>query len=448
MPYKSSIEKKVQLRHAIHRRKIPGVAFVVRFLFSWRFLIVSSFLVYFLGLTLKPGGGDDEYVPTSAIIDSIRSLSPVFYFYGLLAMAFFSFRTRHVQRPVLSPSLISFMLFFLYYIMRLLFDALPLDKLVAAFFGQIVLTLLVAFYFSPGKHLVKKVDDFLLALRGWAVIYTMLTFVNLLAGYGYALGVPRYYGVTSHPNFAGVALAISSIVLFDLFVRNKLEKLYLVISFSLFALSSYLCFLTASRTAFMMYAVFLGIYVYLRFGRSVSSRFLLLMLSGLVAVVFVFLWNSHVFVGNDVISRVSHAGNDRSEVWSTMTDIMIKNFVFGAGYDIGASESSYLKALGSTGGIFGSLYMVSILSTLFFSLKVMFAPRRLSTAFSFSPLFVALSIGLILGAVFEGYLVELAGPWVFLFIAGGQIVFSVYKAGRISKQSRAVIYATGARNII
>lgn len=417
----------------------------------WRYLILSAFVSYLFGLTIKPNEfqlhGMVAEMPD--IIYRISSISVYLYLYGIGVFVIFLVCSKNVGRKRVPPPLLMFTFFYAYMILRIYFDGFAFEKVVVGLFGQIVLALFLIGYFSEGKYLLHKIEDFIGALSVWALIYTLMTFTSFLAGYGYLYAdTSRFFGITMQPNTAGFHLAIASLSSLDCLVRRARGYLYRIVYIGVFLLSIYLCALTGSRGAISMCLVSCFIYLYLVFENSFVLKYSLYSIFALSAALILYLLNTNELIDNVFFNRMINSGDSRSEVWEAMLNALMSNPFFGAGVRVAGSESSFLKALATTGFIFGSLFLATVFSSAYYAYRMLLLQSTLKDKFTSLPLFLALLLALIWDGFLEGTLVEAASFGIFIFLVATQIIYFAYKNTpqmvRHSKNNRHIFQLNNA----
>lgn len=395
--------------------------------FNWGSVIACAIAAYVLGLTLKSSADSPSEV--HYIIRGVQSLSLPMYFISLAILWLYLLRKPYLDRSTIFPSLVFFLLFFMYLDARLMVDTLEIAKSMFALLGGISIVLFITSYLKIGNLFSQRVEYIVAGLVAWAFTYTILTLGNLLAGYGYIVGIPRFFGITEHPNFAGVALAVASIILLDSWARIAQNKTIRFVLLLAFCCASFLCLLTASRTALGMFLIAVFIYATLQFGRTYLSKLIVWMVLVLSMALFFYLvlFKPELFSDLESVNRMLESGDNRADVWSFLIDSLLANPLFGAGFVAKGKESSYLQALAVTGGFFGSLFVFSVMVSAYYGLKMFSVKRVRLSRITSLPLFVAILFALIIGALVEGFLVELAGAWVFLFLVSSHVIYCSYR---------------------
>jgi hypothetical protein len=233
--------------------------------------------------------------------------------------------------------------------------------------------------------------------------------VEYLSDNGVIPGESRMFGTAGHPNFTGVQLALSSICLF-IWPRRKLIYAKVAGGVGLI-IGLFLVVQTGSRTALVM--VLSGIIL------AASSRFTLstvaksLWLVGAAVVLFiVYQYLDNGLLEFSAFSRGLSGEDTRSSVWLSLLGEIAENPLWGNGTHIAFSENSYLRAWAA----YGIVYAVLLATLAFRILKSHFYSSRFGAADETASLFFGLTGALLLGAIFEGYLLDVFSvPVVFLF---------------------------------
>lgn len=247
-----------------------------------------------------------------------------------------------------------------------------------------------------------------------SVVFISVNLANELLGFGYVVGVPRYFGITSHPNFLGVQMALFCIILITSINLSLIGFFY----FASFVAGFLVLFFSGSRTGFLMLGV--GALAYLQLIPNIKYKKLILLGSMAVLV-----W---IYAGlNDedllVFDRGSTGADTRSSAWILLLEAFLSSPYFGVGFFSGASESSYLKMFALYGIFYGLAYLTLILIVL----KNIFKSTK-KYIFLNSELYFSLLLALLVGGFFEGYLVDaFSVPVLLLFFL---ILISAYSKVR------------------
>ncbi|MCF3128336.1 O-antigen ligase family protein [Acinetobacter soli] len=221
----------------------------------------------------------------------------------------------------------------------------------------------------------------------FSIIYIFLNLISHLGGYSYVSGNPRFFGLTVHPNFAGVHLAICNIIILINAFKNK--KLFIVLLIGL-----WMQILTGSRTSIVILfsAVFAFTLVNRSMGVKVTSLIsLVLLMSGLYFVRL-----------SEQFDRGITAGDTRTEAWLSMLDKIYHHPFTGLGEFVGYSENSFLRVTVAFGIPSAILYVGIILIVLFKYYINVKNNYKKEDIVGFCLLF-----GLTFGGFFEGYLIDL-----------------------------------------
>ena len=150
-----------------------------------------------------------------------------------------------------------------------------------------------------------------------SITIVSLNAYNIAAGFGFAENVPRYFGITNHPNFMGVQLAIAMISICPYIEYSGLRSYggllkYFFLSVSLLC-GAFLLYNTGSRTALIFVAV--GLFLFVIFTRNVR----LIVAGGIFAtslIVYPLVVSNGFTSSLDVYDRGGE--NTRAEAWSAM----------------------------------------------------------------------------------------------------------------------------------
>lgn len=227
------------------------------------------------------------------------------------------------------------------------------------------------------------------------------TFVNFLCFFLFPSTIwnGRLFGVTSHPNFTGVAACISAVfsVYFLINARWKLKLVYLF----MFSISIAVCIFSGSRNSIISFVFSFLVFLFIK-TKGFAPKVMLV----LVSLLFILLLLNIDFS----VSSLDYEGrgNTREGTWKSMSDAAMELPIFGIGKS-GASSNSYLFAIVAT-GILGFLFLIgSIIGYI----------KRLSTSKiannPYIPLFCMLIAALLFAAIFEGFLLDQVGLPIFTY---------------------------------
>jgi O-antigen ligase len=209
----------------------------------------------------------------------------------------------------------------------------------------------------------------------------------------------RLFGVTSHPNFTGVAACISAIfsIYFLINVRWKLKLLYLF----MFCIAIAVCVFSGSRNSIISFVFSFLVYLFIK-TKGFAPKVMLV----LVSLLFILLLLNIDFS----VSSLDYEGrgNTREGTWKTMSDAALELPIFGIGKS-GASSNSYLFAIVSS-GILGFLFLISSI--------IGYIKRLLTSKIAnntYVPLFCMLIAALLFAAIFEGFLLDQVGLPIFTY---------------------------------
>lgn len=219
-----------------------------------------------------------------------------------------------------------------------------------------------------------------------------LNFLNILTGNGYVPGNGRLFGTSIHPNFLGVQLA--SCLIFVLWGIMKSPGRIKIFMTPVFLVGLVLLVLTGSRTAAVSFLV--GAWLVMFVGGYRSAALFVVPLVFISAIGFV------VSSSFDFYDRGDAGADTRMSAWASMLNSIIDNPILGVGYPVGKSENSYLRAMVIYGIPYGVFYFLLIVALLY---KLFWRARKLVGGYDV--VFCSLLAGLMMGAFFEGYLVDI-----------------------------------------
>jgi O-antigen ligase len=220
----------------------------------------------------------------------------------------------------------------------------------------------------------------------------------------------RMFGTTEHPNFLGVTSALILLLVHQqVLILTKLKTNALhykfVLLYVIYGGAVVLVFLSGSRTALSI--VLTGYFLFILLGNKKLRSFLILLFAFLVS----YYLQASVFFEQDTENiRILSSVNTREGAWDAMYEIFYNNPFFGVGIkNIGYSENSILRALAGA-GLIGSLVFIFIhvIAIRFAFLQCIYLKNIHS---NFTPIIFAI----IVGSIFEGYLIDSNSFPVFLF---------------------------------
>lgn len=277
-------------------------------------------------------------------------------------------------------------------------------------FNLIIYLLIYVTIKSVGAQnaLINIIDAFLL----WGMLYFFANIILFLNGYGYPVDGGRFYGVSGHPNFIGVAMAIVCILFMYYWDCINIYELYVRRIFICFAIV--MLFATQSRTGLLMFfSANLSIFIIRRYIKLIH----------VIGIAVIFLM-AYLFLSENVLSII-YSGDDfderllentRKDSYYTLINEWLSNIAFGSGRVTWATENSLLKGL-AFGGIFVGLplflsYVISIFIFYMFVTRKYFLIHEKAPAVA-----VSILIALVVGAQLEGFLLEMSGVWVLAFMS-------------------------------
>jgi len=209
----------------------------------------------------------------------------------------------------------------------------------------------------------------------------------------------RLFGVTSHPNFTGVAACISAVFSFYFLInaRWKLKVLYLFMFFTGIAV----CIFSGSRNSIISFVFSFLVYLFIR-TKGLAPRVMLI----LVSILFILLLLNIDFS----VSSLDYEGrgNTREGTWKSMSKAALELPIFGIGKS-GASSNSYLFAIVAS-GLLGFLFLIS---SIIGYIKRLASSKIVNN--KYVPLFCMLTAAIFFAAIFEGFLLDQVGLPIFTY---------------------------------
>lgn len=216
----------------------------------------------------------------------------------------------------------------------------------------------------------------------------------------------RVFGVTMHPNFLGVAAALSFILCFYKLFEARTKSVYVnLYAYLATFVSLYIVYLSDSRTALGLCAFGVMYWVSLRIkDYTLKSVFIL---GGTIVALLTYSLYMGGAVGSDDLGE---RGFNREATWEELWNNVLDPTFFGLG-KVGATANSYLFAIVAT-GIFGGIFFYYTIINIVKNIR----------AVSIRPqvFYNVLSVALLIAAFLEGFLLDaLSIPVLFFWILIG-----------------------------
>jgi|HubBroStandDraft_6_1064221.scaffolds.fasta_scaffold248255_1 hypothetical protein len=264
---------------------------------------------------------------------------------------------------------------------------------------------------------------------------------NLLTGNGFVPGNPRLFGTALHPNHMGVQFGLAEIVLLCECLK-KTSFIRLLVSVMMFLCGLLMLTLTGSRTGLLVFVV--GSYFMLLAKAGFTARFAITALVGVIVLVIGTVFLIHQFeTGADssildsyLRDNVEVDPTDRGEAWADLVDQIAKRPITGTGRYGDSTENSFLRGWAIYGLPYFLMFNALIITNLF---GLLVSCRHFGYEYGISLLF-GLFMGLIAGSIFEGYLVEIWGVpiivWILLTVSSGMQRVDRQRAGAPAPEPR------------
>lgn len=281
-------------------------------------------------------------------------------------------------------------------IRSLFYDAGDGIKVVAGF---LVFTAVFAFAIAAAANigLSRYRASVMRGITLFSLVLIVCNALNYFAGYGFVPGNPRMFGTASHPNFLGVQLAISniSILYFIANMRGKLRFSGILV----LGVGVFLLILTGSRTGIVMCGFGSVLYLALRIRSRAHRSFITFLSVGFMVICYLLFSKNNLHI--DSFYR-GFSSDTRSEAWSYLWQVIEESPIFGRGYFDGFTENSYLRGWAA----YGIVYCMMLAGAVTWMIAGAAATVRSSSESETPALLFALTAVLAIGAVFEGYLVD------------------------------------------
>lgn len=255
------------------------------------------------------------------------------------------------------------------------------------------------------------------------VLFLFLSLIQYLANPRTVIWAGRFMGLTAHPNFAGVMLAITAPVIAYLVEDSTKRKRWrLVFWLSVSGAFALLLVSTGSRNAVLSVAIGLLAMYRHRLGRS---ALLAVIITIGVLIVTMFIGDKLEGLAFERVLSTDDAG--RFDRWESMISAFVGNPFFGTDQQRGG-ESSYLVVLARNGIVGGSLMLVFLLVYL----QQLFTTYRsysgLKEYKTIADCYFGVSAAWMTSAFFEGWFTDvIAIPVIIVVLMGvvGQVLSDV-----------------------
>lgn len=283
--------------------------------------------------------------------------------------------------------------FYLFFIILILSGDKNGDEL---FYRLVFSTITFLYFLKVVSRLELKYVVFFISIAAFA-----FSFVNFLSYFLFPETIwnGRLFGVTSHPNFTGVAACISSVFSFYFLmnVRWKFKLLY----FFMLCVGISVCIFSGSRNSLISFILAFFVYLFIK-TKGFAPKVLLI--GGAILFILLLLNLNFSMSSIDYEGR----GNTREETWKIMIDAALDLPILGNGKS-GSSSNSYLFAIIASGMI-GFLFLTG--SILGYINRLTSYKIRNNRYFA---LFSMVSASLFFAALFEGFLLDQVSLPVFTF---------------------------------
>jgi hypothetical protein len=277
------------------------------------------------------------------------------------------------------------------------------SRLIAGLVLQLTLFIL---FFLIIPSVCRNRDWLMEGLKGVILACGMFTLLNineLIINSSGASWKGRFLGVTTHPNFLGVAAAHCSVLFFSVWADRRLNRVPRMLAFAGGFLAAVLVATSGSRTGLLsMFFGFMALIFIV--GVKRFARTAILLTPFLIAGIYLYI--AHTSSSTDIaVGRVISTQDTRGATWLELLDVFISNPLLGVGYDTVGTASSYLRALASS-GIVGSIpFVIALcgLTILWFRTVIGVRLYVYDVRFAILPLLVVTLIA----AVTEGFLLDL-----------------------------------------
>lgn len=270
------------------------------------------------------------------------------------------------------------------------------------------------------------------ALYCFAMAHVSVNLYLLASGHGYVPGNPRFFGTSAHPNFIGVQLGLCSIVLLSRIhsKKNLIPAIFLAASIGLQVLSG-------SRSGLLVLGTGMLVFIAGRQRFATTTLLTMVALAGVGGSIAWMYTPAELLLSFD---RGTVGADTRSAAWATLASAIAARPILGHGLFTLATENSFLRGWAN----YGALYFIILLLTIVASTQKLLRLTRKSDYATVPRLLLSLHAGLIIGGIFEGYLVDsLALPVVIFFITSS---FDIQFHRQRVEQQRVEPISASSRN--
>lgn len=262
---------------------------------------------------------------------------------------------------------------------------------------RFLLSIIIFFYFL---HVIPKLEQSKAILSIFLGVF-LFTVINFLCYFLFpdTSWKGRLFGVGSHPNFIGVAAAISTVFSLYFFFSSNKYKIFWGITVCIGIL---VCIFSGSRNSIGMIIISFLYFILNKF-KNPSTKILIISCGILVLL---FLINMNISLSNiDYTAR----GNNREETWGEMLKKILEFPLLGEGRQ-GSTSNSYLFSI-VAGGIIGAVFLYL---SLFEVMKKFFLEKKQKYQDNII-LYKNIVVVMAFSALFEGFLLDQVSIPVYLY---------------------------------
>jgi hypothetical protein len=340
----------------------------------------------------------DYFVPS--YVKLLQGLSSAMVLVLMIAAMIISFPVRRKKRNTITNGIYYYFTFQVILIMTGYFNGMEL----AEFLQRIAFITISFFYFSSVVSAlswdISKKQNVPQAIFYGSMVFCSINLVIYLASIGNVMWKGRLFGVTGHPNFLGISAAICFTISSCLFYYEK-DKLKKAIFLLGIVVGLWVCILTGSRTSIISSLAALSVFSI----NQLPNIYVKVILTCLSVLLAIFLFST---VDREQVDYAGR-GNTREQTWKELYLEAAELPIFGKGR-VGATTNSYLFAI-VAGGVLGAIFFFISLAQ---ASTIYFQHFRGSASFYINICRATLII-LLVGSIFEGFLLDSIGMPVFLY---------------------------------
>jgi len=334
------------------------------------------------------------------------------------------FAPRGWRRKLIGAPAILLFIFQLVLSARIWISGVP-DRAIVSFFIFVLMFLALSLGFGKWLQTWDDVNKLVRCIVCAGAINAIATLYQLAMNRSVALAGHRLMGVNGNPQGLAIACALALPPALYLLGRAAEPKFWRVFSGIVAGFLIMMVLWSGSRTGILMCLVGVTVIFWSRLGRLLAVG----IIAGLVALFAIQFYEQSTLTMTELLTR----GDTRTQIWRQMIEAFVANPVAGmmeSGY--GAGENSYLSVAAQM-GLIGVIPLMAFLVATFVGFVKIFRWRAwLGSERQFADVVVAGNLSLLVGAVFEGYLMGTLVPSVICLIIYLALMTFVIDAAKLN----------------